>query len=52
MPYLHRSCKPLDEIDFDNDIDKGQLVMFEGGRHGEIVSVMDFKSECEGMCGI
>ena len=37
--YLHRSCKPLDEIDFDNDEDKGQ-------------QVWDFNAECEGMCGI
>lgn len=37
--YLHRSCKPLDEIDFENDIDKGQ-------------QVFDFQSECEGMCGV
>jgi hypothetical protein len=37
--YLHRSCKPLDEVDFDNEEDKGQLGF-------------DFQSECEGMCGI
>ena len=37
--YLHNSCKPLSEIDFDSDEDKGQ-------------QVWDFKSECEGMCGI
>ena len=37
--YLHRSCKPLGEIDFDNDEDKGQ-------------QVWDFHSECEGMCGV
>jgi hypothetical protein len=37
--YLHRSCKPLDQIDFDNDIDKGQLAF-------------DFQAECEGMCGL
>jgi len=37
--YLHNSCKPLDEIDFDNDEDKGQ-------------QVWDFKAECEGMCGV
>ena len=36
--YLHRSCKPLGEIDFDNDEDKGQ-------------ETWDFMSECEGMCG-
>ena len=37
--YLHNSCKPLSEIDFDNDVDKGQLTW-------------DFKAECEGMCGV
>lgn len=37
--YLHRSCKPLGEIDFDNDEDKGQ-------------ETWDFMSECEGMCGV
>jgi len=37
--YLHRSCKPLGEVDFDSDEDKGQ-------------QVWDFQAECEGMCGI
>ena len=37
--YLHRSCKPLSEIDFDNDIDKGQ-------------ETFNFNNECEGMCGV
>jgi 3'-phosphoadenosine 5'-phosphosulfate sulfotransferase (PAPS reductase)/FAD synthetase len=37
--YLHNSCKPLGEIDFDNDEDKGQ-------------KVWDFQAECEGMCGV
>ena len=37
--YLHSSCKPIGEIDFSNDIDKGQMGF-------------DFNSECEGMCGI
>jgi len=37
--YLHRSCKPLSEIDFDSDEDKGQLTW-------------DFQAECEGMCGV
>jgi len=37
--YLHRSCKPLDEIDFDSDEDKGQMTW-------------DFQAECEGMCGV
>jgi len=37
--YLHNSCKPLDEIDFDSDEQKGQMVW-------------DFQAECEGMCGL
>ena len=36
--YLHRSLKPLDEIDFRNAKDHGQLDAFE--------------AECEGMCGL
>lgn len=39
-PFLHRSCKPLDTIDFRSDIERGQGV-FEWG----------FEEECEGMCG-
>lgn len=37
--FLHRSCKALSDIDFDNDIDKGQ-------------GIFDFQNECEGMCGV
>jgi len=37
--FLHNSCEPLDEIDFDSDEDKGQLTW-------------DFMAECEGMCGV
>lgn len=37
--YLHKSCLPLSEVDFDNDEDKGQLNF-------------NFINECEGMCGI
>lgn len=37
--YLHNSCKPLSEIDFDSDEQKGQMIW-------------DFRAECEGMCGI
>ena len=37
--FLHKSCEPLDEIDFDSDEDKGQLTW-------------DFMAECEGMCGV
>jgi hypothetical protein len=36
--YLHRSCKPLDEVDFRTLDDVGQLSMFG--------------NECEGMCGV
>lgn len=37
--YLHQSCKPLDQVDFDNDEDKGQMTW-------------DFQAECDGMCGV
>jgi len=36
--YLHRSCKPLDQIDFRNDVDRGQLLLWQ--------------DECSGMCGV
>ena len=36
--YLHQSLIPLDQVDFSNEQDRGQLDMF-----GE---------ECEGMCGV
>lgn len=36
--YLHRSMRPLDEVDFRNAEDAGQLSMFN--------------EECEGMCGV
>ena len=36
--FIHRSCKPLDEVDFRNLEDMGQLNMFN--------------NECEGMCGV
>jgi len=37
--FLHGSCKPLSEINFDSDEQQGQ-------------QVWDFQAECEGMCGI
>jgi hypothetical protein len=39
--WLHRSCKPLDEIDFNKSAKdvKGQ-------------SFFSFAAECEGMCGV
>ena len=36
--FVHRSCKPLDEVDFRNLEDMGQINMFN--------------QECEGMCGV
>jgi hypothetical protein len=36
--YCHSSLKPLDEVDFSNAEDRGQLNLFE--------------NECEGMCGV
>lgn len=40
IPFLHSSLKPLDEVDFATDTQKGQ-----GMLHG-------FGAECEGMCGV
>lgn len=37
-PYLHSSRRPLDEIDFSNDLDHGQQLLWG--------------NECEGMCGL
>lgn len=37
-PWLHRSCKPLSEVDFSTEEERGQLNMFN--------------NECEGMCGV
>jgi len=36
--FVHRSCQPLEEVDFRNLEDMGQLNMFN--------------NECEGMCGV
>jgi hypothetical protein len=35
--FVHRSRQPLEEVDFSNAADHGQ---------------MDFVNECEGMCGV
>jgi|TARA_R110000824_G_scaffold180900_8_gene361518 3'-phosphoadenosine 5'-phosphosulfate sulfotransferase (PAPS reductase)/FAD synthetase len=40
--YLHAARKPLDEIDFRTDVDKGQKLLFESG----------LTEECQGMCGM
>ncbi len=37
VPYLHRSMQPLDQVDFRNQEDMGQL---------------SWTDECEGMCGL
>lgn len=37
-PYLHRSCLPIDQVDFSNLEDHGQISLFG--------------NECEGMCGL
>lgn len=37
-PFLHRSCVPLDKVNFSTGEDSAQLNMFE--------------NECEGMCGV
>ena len=39
IPFLHRSCKPLDQIDFRSDIERGQ-------------QVFAWDDECTGMCGV
>lgn len=36
--YLHKSCKPIDHVDFSTEEERGQLNMFN--------------NECEGMCGV
>jgi hypothetical protein len=41
-PYLHRSCKPLDQADLSTPEDHGQLNWLDGIAAGE----------CEGMCGV
>lgn len=37
--FVFRSCKPLDQIDFRSDVEKGQ-------------KVFSFADECDGMCGV
>lgn len=41
--FLHKSCKPLPEVDLRNAEDAGQQSLFD--EHG-------FAVECEGMCGL
>ena len=35
--FIHRSLKPLEDVDLRNDVDRGQLT---------------FLDECDGMCGV
>jgi hypothetical protein len=41
-PYLHKSGKPLDEVDLRTDEEKGIMSLF----------AEEFGQECEGMCGL
>lgn len=38
VPFLHVSCKPLDQVDLRTDADRGQASLWQ--------------DECEGMCGV
>ena len=40
-PFLHKSCVPLDQVDFSTDEDRGQRLLWD-----------NFTEECEGMCGV
>ena len=41
-PYLHKSGKPLEEVDLRTDEQKGIMSLFAD----------EFGQECEGMCGL
>lgn len=41
-PFLHKSCKPLETIDFRSDVERGQNLLFDD----------NWNDECEGMCGV
>ena len=42
VPYLHRSGVPLSEVDLRNDMERGQLGLWDN----------PWGNECEGMCGV
>jgi len=42
IPYLHRSLRPLAEVDLRTDLEMGQNDLFNN----------QFNNECEGMCGV
>ena len=44
--YLHRSLKPLDQVDLSTDAEKGQPDLFQGADPDQ------FGNECEGLCGV
>jgi hypothetical protein len=48
-PFLHRSCRPLDTIDFRSDVERGQGLLFDDGDSHPLDSWQD---ECDGMCGV
>ena len=42
--YLHRSCKPLVEVDFSNDIDRGQMhIILWDGKKAETIEIESFR---------
>lgn len=41
VPYLHPSLKPLDKVDLQTDVEKGQGLLWN-----------DLQNECAGMCGV
>lgn len=41
-PFLHKSCKPLETIDFRSDVERGQ----------NLLPLDDWQDECDGMCGV
>lgn len=48
--YLHPSLKPLGEVDFDKCIEERALKKRKG--HMDLFEIMDFRNECDGMCGV
>jgi hypothetical protein len=49
VPFLHKSCKPLETIDFRSDVERGQGLLFDEGDSHPLDSWQD---ECDGMCGV
>jgi len=44
LPYVHRQCVPLDQVDLRDNDDKAGQLRFPG--------LMGMQNECEGMCGV